>query len=159
MPTPVLRDEIGRGSGDLYRDLCCDFPPRPIHSDDQLRRTIDRMNEVLASGDERLNGGEVDSPAMAYVELLSDLIHKYEGTIRPEMRATDSEILSEMIALNGMTQRDFAEAIGIANSTISDIVNGKRRLTRDQIGQVCAFFAMPESVFRFDAGANPPGVA
>ncbi len=46
-----------------------------------------------------------------------------------------------------MTQAELARATGIRESRISEVLSGKRKLTRTQISKLAAFFRVSPAVF------------
>jgi HTH-type transcriptional regulator/antitoxin HigA len=48
---------------------------------------------------------------------------------------------------NGFSQPRLAKAIGIAQSTISAVLNGTRSLTREQVVRVAKFFHVSPAAF------------
>jgi HTH-type transcriptional regulator/antitoxin HigA len=51
------------------------------------------------------------------------------------------------MSANGLTQAMLAREVGIAQSTISDVLNGKRRLTRKQVMALAQRFAVSPTAF------------
>ena len=65
--------------------------------------------------------------------------------IREEPK-TDAEILRQIMETQQLKQNDLAEDFK-GQSTVSDILNGKRRLSRNQIQLLCERFALDPKIF------------
>ena len=60
---------------------------------------------------------------------------------------SEDEMLGFLIEQKGVTQVEAARGAGIAESTISEVLSGKRRLTRGQIEKLAAYFHVSPAVF------------
>jgi plasmid maintenance system antidote protein VapI len=60
-----------------------------------------------------------------------------------------------LIEAKGAAQAEVARAAGIAESTISEVLAGKRDLTRAQIGRLARYFHVTPAVFSFDEESQP----
>ena len=65
-----------------------------------------------------------------YLEVLGDLIEQYEGEAHPMPPVSDEEMLRHLIEAKGVSQTEVSKATGIADSTISEVLKGKRSLNR-----------------------------
>jgi HTH-type transcriptional regulator/antitoxin HigA len=115
------------------------FPLTSIRDDDHLRQAIAMLNEVLAARKDR--GTEL------YLDALTDLVETYERDHEPLGEASQADVLRELMRLHGLTQQGLEAAVGIAQSTISAVLNGKRSLTVDQMIVLADHFATSPSVF------------
>ncbi len=126
---------------DLYMDLIRQFPLRPIRSDKELDEAVKRIDSLL---DRRLGPGEQD-----YLDVLSELVERYESEAVPIGGVSDAAILRHLIEAKGVTQSEVAREAGIAVSTISDVLSSRRELTRQQIGKLAGYFHVQPGVFFF----------
>jgi len=127
--------------------LIQEFPLRPIHNDRELARASE-VADTLSIRD-KLGPGEQD-----YLDVLDDLIVRYEKEQNAISLLPDADLLRELIDARGVTQQDVAQATGIVYSTISSVLAGRRRLTRDQIGRLARYFHVDPGSFSF-AGTEP----
>jgi HTH-type transcriptional regulator / antitoxin HigA len=67
---------VQQGADDNYLGLVREFPLRPIRSDAELDRAIAIIDSLITRDDLKL--GEED-----YVDVLSDLVHRYEAEHDP----------------------------------------------------------------------------
>jgi HTH-type transcriptional regulator/antitoxin HigA len=99
--------------------------------------------------DELIDHDDLNQDERDYLDILSDLIERYESDVHPIPPATDSEVLAHLIEAKGSTQADVARQTGIAESTISEVLAGKRSLSRVHIGRLCRYFNIGPTAFSF----------
>jgi len=135
----VSRKEQAR---DLYLELVLQFPLRPIRSERELNAAGKMVDSLLDRND--LAPEEED-----YLEVLGDLVEQYESEAHPIAPVSDVEMLRHLIDAKGVSQRDVSKATGIADSTISEVLKGKRSLNRSHIGKLSKYFGVSPDVFAF----------
>lgn len=144
---PRVRDKAtlakvyGKGQ-DLYLDLVRRFPLRPIRSEEDL----DAATVVLHS---LIDRGELTGPEQDYLDVLTDLVEAYEAVHYPDPTVSDADMLRYLIETKGATQAEVAAGARIAESTVSEVLAGKRKLNRSQIGKLARFFHVEPGVFTF----------
>ena len=84
-----------------YLKLVRTFPLRPIRSDDSLDRAIAVINSLLDRDD--LSPAEAD-----YLDVLSDLVERYETEEHPMEDVSDADMLQHLIEAKGVTQAEVA---------------------------------------------------
>ena len=62
---------------------------------------------------------------------------------------SDAEMLRHLIEAKGVSQTEISAATGIADSTISEVLKGKRSLNRSHIGKLARYFNVSPDVFAF----------
>jgi len=129
---------------DSYLDLVRTFPLRPITAGAQLRRAIEVAESLQAKA--KLSRDERD-----YLEVLGDLIEKYEDRAIAVEPVSDGEMITFLLGLKKVTQSVVAKETGIPGSVLSNVLHGKRRLNRGQIGKLAAYFEVDPTVFDFRA--------
>lgn len=82
-----------------------------------------------------------------YGQLLAALIEKYEKEKYPVEAATPLEVLAELIKANGLRQKDLADILGGHESVVSEIVHGKRALSKTHIERLSRRFKVSPAVF------------
>jgi HTH-type transcriptional regulator / antitoxin HigA len=127
---------------DRYFELVLRFPLRPIRSDKQLTTAVKIVDSLLDRKD--LAPDEQD-----YLEVLGDLIEQYESEAHPMAPVSDVEMLRHLIEAKGVSQTEVSKATGIADSTISEVLKGKRSLNRGHIGKLARYFGVSPEVFAF----------
>jgi HTH-type transcriptional regulator/antitoxin HigA len=129
-------------AADRYFELVLRFPLRPIRSDAELDAAVGVVDSLLERGD--LAPEEED-----YLDVLGDLIERFESAAHPMAPVSDAAMLRHLIEAKGATQTAVSKATGIADSTISEVLAGKRSLNRSHIGKLAQYFSVPADVFAF----------
>jgi HTH-type transcriptional regulator / antitoxin HigA len=129
-----------RVAGDRYVDLVRQVPLRPIRSETELDRAI-AMIDTLLDQDKR-TGDEED-----YLDVLSDLVEKYEDEHDPMPPVSGAEMLRFLIESQATRQTEVATETGIAESTISEILAGKREMNRKHVEALARHFHVNPTVF------------
>ncbi len=91
---------------------------------------------------EPLNDGED-----AYLHAISDLIEHYEEHNIHLPPSSDASVLQMLMESHGLNQSQFAEKIGVTKSIVSELVSGKRKLTRQQIDSIAKVFCVSKDTF------------
>ena len=124
-----------------YLKLIRRFPLRPIRSDEDLDRAI-AMVDALGARIKDLTPDERD-----YLDVLADLVEKYETERYPEPEVDPIAMIRELIAARGITQADVARETAIAESMLSAILKGKPPMGRKTIATLSRFFHVDPGVF------------
>jgi HTH-type transcriptional regulator/antitoxin HigA len=119
------------------------FPLRPIRSAKELDSAVEMIDSLL-------DAGTLDAGSQDYLEVLSDLVEKFEDEHEPMPAVTDAEMLRHLLDAKGTTQAKAAKEAGIAESTISEVLAGNRRLTRTHISKLASYFGVAPTVFTFN---------
>lgn len=133
------RDVYGK-TEDRYLELVRRFPLRPLRSDFDLDAAVVVIDSLL-------DQPELSAPEQDYLDVLSDLVEAYESEAVPMRPVGDAELLRFLIEQNGTTQSAVASGAGIAESTISEVLAGKRKLNRNQIAKLARFFHVEPGAF------------
>ncbi len=113
--------------------------PHLIHSDAELAEYTQALFDLTASPDPSPDEEEA-------IELLTLLIERYESERYPVPDADPTDVLRFLLDHNGLTQRDIAAELG-SESTVSLVLAGKRKLTRDHIARLSRRFHVSPAVF------------
>jgi len=127
---------------DRYMELIRQFPLRPLRTDADL-------DAAVAVVDSLIDQDELSLPEQDYLDVLSNLVEAYEAVAVPMTAVGDAGMLRFLIEQNSITQAEVAKKAGIAESTISAVLAGKRRLNRLQIGKLARFFHVESGTFAF----------
>lgn len=129
----------GGGANDAYLELIRRFPLTSIRDDKMLAEAQQVLDSLLAM---RLNVGE-----QTYVDALSDLIEIYETQNVQISEPTDAAVLEYLMKLKDISQTALSAETQIQKSTISEVLSGKRCLTRAHIARLAKFFGVGQSAF------------
>lgn len=97
---------------------------RPIKNDRQLKKTIDRINELWGSKPNTVRGDELD--------ILMLLVERYEDEHFPIPESDPIEAIKFVMEQKGLEKKDLEPYIG-KSGRVSEIINKKRRLTLPMI--------------------------
>jgi HTH-type transcriptional regulator/antitoxin HigA len=75
------------------------------------------------------------------------LIEAYEEEHETITDVSDVAMLSQLIEARGVTQRSVAAGTGLPESTISDLLAGRRKFNRGHIAKLSAYFKVSPAVF------------
>ncbi|MBI5365646.1 MAG: helix-turn-helix domain-containing protein [Planctomycetes bacterium] len=128
---------------DTYFELVRRFPLRPLRCERDLDAATSLMNELV----DRVR---LDSDEQDYLDVLSDLVEKYEEKHHPIPPPSDADLLAFLIEQKGVTQAEVARGAGLAVSTVSEVLSGKRRIARAHMGALARFFRVSPAVFVAD---------
>jgi HTH-type transcriptional regulator/antitoxin HigA len=125
---------------DRYLDLVRRFPLRPLRCDADL-------DAAAAVIDALIDRPKLTAPEQDYLDVLSDLVEVYEAEGVPMRPVGDADLLRFLIEQKKVTQATAATGAGIAESTISEVLAGKRKLNRTQIAKLARYFHVEPSAF------------
>jgi HTH-type transcriptional regulator / antitoxin HigA len=140
-PCPVVVPED-------YLGLIRQLPLWPIASADVHRRALALANALI---EKKAKNGKLSRGESGYLSVLIELLENYEKTKYPRTRFNDGEMLAYLIESKAVTQAQVERDTGIAAPTLSAVIAGRRRLTRDQIGKLASYFRVEPTVFAFEA--------
>jgi HTH-type transcriptional regulator/antitoxin HigA len=118
---------------DSYLELVQVFPLTSIRSDEHLEAAQAVIDDLLAKG--KLDDGE-----QLYLDGLSDLVADYEDEHHAIEPASDADMLRHLMEARGVTQAQLHRETGIAKSTISEMLAGRKIFTRQIIRKLADYF-------------------
>lgn len=123
-----------------YRSLLMDALPQVIENDTELKRVekiitgLLKKGEGLAPEEEKL------------LDLLSNLVEDYEDEHYSIPDAAPNEVLKFLMEQNDLKQSDL-RAIFSSSGIASEVINGKRSISKTQAKKLADFFNVSVSVF------------
>ncbi len=124
---------------DSYLELIEAFPLASIRSEERLAAAQEVLDRLL------IRAG-TDEGVDMYLDALSDLVAVYEDERHPIPPASDADLLRHFLEAKGATQADLCRVTGIAKSTVSEVLNGKRPFSRLMIRKLASYFQIDPSV-------------
>jgi HTH-type transcriptional regulator / antitoxin HigA len=82
-----------------------------------------------------------------YLEVLSDLVEKYEDQRYPIQPVSGLDALRHLVESSGKTQAIVAAEAGLPESTLSEVLLGRRRLNTRHVGILARYFRIDPGVF------------
>lgn len=140
----------------IYRRALGRALPRPIRSDGDLERMTERLLEI----EESVEDGTASPEQCELAELLGMLIDQYEDEHRQiAITSAPHERLADLLAERGMSQTDLATILN-SRSLASEILSGRRGISKAQVIRFAGFFHVPAEVFLDRATPTPvPAIA
>lgn len=123
-----------------YKQLVAEVPPKVIHSEDENRRYVRKIEEFNGRWSE-LSKAERD-----LCETLTVLVEDFEKKNYRLRAATPIEALKELMLANNLRQKDLIGIFETA-SVASEVLNGKRALTTEHIRRLSKRFNVSPALF------------
>jgi HTH-type transcriptional regulator/antitoxin HigA len=113
---------------------------RPIQNEADFERLVTLMNSLLESV-----GDDEDHPLSSLLDLVSDLVSRYEQVHHAIEPAHPKDTLRFLIEARGLKQGDLSSLV--AQSNLSAILAGKRKISATLAGKLGKFFGISPAVF------------
>lgn len=126
-----------------YQQLIERFPLRPLKTEDDLDKALVISLELRKKGD------ALSEDANDYLSMLTDAIQKYEDE-RHRVNTDDVKphhILQDLMDEHGLGQSDLRIILGLSAGRVSELVNGKRDFTKEQLTLLAMRFNVSPSAF------------
>ena len=124
---------------DDYLELLMKFPLASLKSEGQFQDAQAVIDGLLAKG--KLSVGEE-----MYLDALSDLIAAYEDTHYPIEPASDADMLRHLMEAKGVTQAELHRDTGLAKSSVSEVLAGRKAFSRQMIRKLADYFKVDVSI-------------
>lgn len=122
-----------------YPELLAQEAPAVITSERAYKAALKRVESLMA----------LPKPTRAeskLLDLLVVLIEAYEDEVISMPTAPPVAVLKELMAARGMKQADLAKVLG-SSGLVSDVLHGKRSLSKAHIGKLARVFSVSPAVF------------
>ncbi|AVQ70509.1 hypothetical protein MTo_04136 [Microcystis aeruginosa NIES-1211] len=124
---------------DKYLELLKQYPPRPIHNEEDLEMMQEVINRLL------------DKPQLTveereYLNLLGSLIYEYEENQEPIPDIYGLELLKFILEERNLQKQDLL-SIFESKSTLDDILDGQQELTPIYIQKLANFLNISPDLF------------
>ncbi len=122
-----------------YGDLLSREKPEVISGELQNRLYIERLEKLTAKK-------SVTSAEKKLVALLTVLVEEYETKRDPVPDAEPRAVIRHLMEAHNLRQKDLLDVFG-TESIVSDVLRGKRELTKQHIRRLSARFHVSPAVF------------
>lgn len=136
----AAKSGVATGGRDRYLELVQAFPLKHLKSDRELSKAIKVIDSLIIRS--KLERGEQD-----YLDVLTDIVEKYETENCPMSPVSDADMLRHLIEARGITQAQLSADVRIPMSSISEVLHGKKKLTRRHVGILAEYFKVDPGVF------------
>lgn len=117
--------------------------PSVITNDEELERMTEEANRLVTKG---IKENELSPEEDTLLELLSDLIESYEDEHYPIPESSPTEMLKFLMEDRELKQSDLLPIFGSSGIT-SEVVNGKRSISKTQAKKLAEYFKVSVEVF------------
>ena len=126
-------------SPDTYGSLLAQYQPKPI--------TTEAENQsAIALAEELEHKDNLTQEEITLLELLYVLIEQFENDNYPITEGSPLEILRHLMEENKIKQEELIGIIG-SRGVVSEVVNGKRGISKNQAKALADFFHIDVSLF------------
>ena len=123
-----------------YRALLRDTLPVVIHTEEEYQRLLAAVAAIMEKPEDEI--GEEEGRLL---EMLAMLIEEYEDRIHPLPKVQPHQMLSHLLQEAGLRASDLSEIL--PKSRVSEILSGKRSISKAQAKQLAERFRVPVDVF------------
>ena len=113
---------------------------RPIHDEASYNQMVTLMNSLLD-----VVGDDEDHELAGLLELLGDVVSKYEREHYAIETAAPNDSLRFLIEARGLNQEDLSAIV--PQSNLSAILSGKRKISATLAGKFGKFFGVSPALF------------
>ena len=130
----------------LSKWLYVHFPPRPISTKRMYEHYRGAVRILMQEIEKEGYGKTFRTAVQEYLNSVLPFIEEYEKKEFEIGSATPEEVLRFLMEQSDLSQYDIASDVG-GQPVVSEILNGKRRLTRDHIEQLSKRFKVSPATF------------
>jgi HTH-type transcriptional regulator/antitoxin HigA len=123
-----------------YAQLLSEIAPQAIQSEDEHERLLSLVEDLMDKGDQR--SAEED----ALLELMVVLVKDFEEKHYSLPQAEPAQMLQHLMEERDLKPRDLWDPVG-SKSRVSEILAGKRSISREQAKRLALFFHVPVELF------------
>jgi HTH-type transcriptional regulator/antitoxin HigA len=124
----------------VYGKLLSQARPRVIKTEAENERALAKLEALDTLGRPLTREEE------ALADLLTVLIQQFEEVRYPLGHASPIDALRDFMEARSLRQRDLIPIFG-ASSVVSDVINGKRSISKNHARKLAEFFHVPVSMF------------
>jgi HTH-type transcriptional regulator/antitoxin HigA len=128
-------------SKDMYMELVLAFPLRPIRTGASHRRALSVLRDL---------NGRRGAAARDYKTVLASLILEFERSAHLQLdtsKVTAAEIVLHLLEQRDMSVNALAKTLGISQSSLSDMLNGRRGWSKPAIIRLSEYFGLQPGLF------------
>ena len=137
-PSPATLEDL-----DLkrYGRLLARAVPKVIKTQEENERALAAVESLMEKGERNMTPEED-----ALLELLTGLIHDFEEKAYPTPKSEPHEIVAFLLEQRRLAPKDLWPVVG-SKSRVSEILAGKRSMTKEQARKLAEFFHVGVQLF------------
>ncbi|GBF53794.1 hypothetical protein N0824_01651 [Microcystis sp. 0824] len=132
---------------DKYLELLKQYPPRPIHNEEDLEMMQEVINRLL-------DKPQLTAEEREYLNVLGSLIYEYEENQEPIPDIYGIELLKFILEERNLQKQDLL-SIFESKSTLDDILDGLQELTPIYIQKLAIFLNISPDLFLISRTRTP----
>ena len=125
-----------------YDSLLLEYKPRPIRNEREYRRALGQVEQLMGR-----HGPHPPRAEGELIAVLALLIENYETTQISRQKPTPAAALEHLLEAKQVTKAEVARATGIPRSTMTNVVAGRRQISKENVSRVARYFHVEPSVF------------
>jgi HTH-type transcriptional regulator/antitoxin HigA len=126
-----------------YEDLLLEYKPRPIRNEPDCRKARRALEELMKPRPSRAES--------ELIEVLATLIEQYEAREYPTPSVPARRVLEHLMESRGISRAELARATGIPRSTVTNVLRGKRELSKANVRELARHFGVSPMAFLAEA--------
>jgi HTH-type transcriptional regulator/antitoxin HigA len=124
-----------------YGELLAKVQPHPIKDEREYDRLVAEVGRLMERGEKSLSAEET-----SLLEMLSILIEEYDRKHYPLTPSHGHKMLAFLLEQRGLEAHDLWAVLG-SKSRVSEILGGKRAISKAHAKKLAAFFHVPMDLF------------
>jgi HTH-type transcriptional regulator/antitoxin HigA len=124
-----------------YGRLLARAVPKVIKTEEENERTLAVIQSLMEKGERNMTPEED-----ALLELLTNLVHDFEEKAYPIPKSSPGEMVAFLLEQRGLASKDLWPVVG-SKSRVSEILAGKRAITKEQAKKLAEFFHVGVELF------------
>ncbi|MGA7236573.1 MAG: hypothetical protein WBY44_12885 [Bryobacteraceae bacterium] len=125
-----------------YARLLAKAAPRVIRTEEQNNRALAMVESLMEKGERNMTAEEGE-----LLDLLTNLIRDYDAAAHPPReKSKPHEMVAFLLEQRGLAPKDLWPVIG-SKSRVSEILGGKRSVTKEQAKKLADFFHVGVALF------------
>ena len=122
-----------------YGELCAEVVPKVIENDKEFDRMAEKLEELTFKKNATREEKEL-------AKLLEKLVMAYDDEHYPIPQSPPHEMVKFLMEQGGLKQADLVPLLG-SRAQVSDLVNGKRGISKAQIKKLAEYFGVSAELF------------
>jgi HTH-type transcriptional regulator/antitoxin HigA len=124
-----------------YGELLARVQPHVIRTERENEQMLAQVWELIKKGERNLTREELE-----VLEVMSALIERFELEHYPIPDAPPHRVLKTLMQDHALKQKDLLPIFG-SSGTVSEVINGKRGISKAQAKKLAEFFHVSTDVF------------
>jgi HTH-type transcriptional regulator/antitoxin HigA len=124
-----------------YSSLLAEVAPTVPRTEKENERLLAEIEKLMVKGEKNLSPEED-----ALLELLTQLVETFEKRVYPREKTSPAELVAFLLEQRGLSPSDLWPVLG-SKGRVSEILSGKREVSKDQAKRLGAFFHISPAAF------------